>query len=108
MGNKKILKPDLEFQSLFRERLASSGDLYLEIRASPSSSKTELREVLSSGTWKIALVARPERGKANVELVLFLSRFFDVPKSNVVLVRGVASRQKCVHVWKKIPPQPSL
>jgi hypothetical protein len=49
-------------------------------------------------TITIGIKARPERGKANRELVSKLAKHFNVPVSNVRIVAGLASRKKIVEV----------
>jgi uncharacterized protein (TIGR00251 family) len=45
---------------------------------------------------KIKLVSPPQDGKANEELISFLSHFFSLPKSNLDILSGHASRHKQV------------
>lgn len=47
---------------------------------------------------KLKLAAPPVDGKANAELLRFLSDAFAVPLRNVALVRGATSRQKVVRI----------
>lgn len=47
---------------------------------------------------KIRLKAVPEKGEANEELISFLAKKFDIPKSNIKLVSGAASRHKKVKI----------
>lgn len=49
---------------------------------------------LADGTWRVAVSAPAEDGKANAAVVDALARHFDVPKSAVKIVRGLASRNK--------------
>jgi uncharacterized protein (TIGR00251 family) len=46
----------------------------------------------------IGIIAEPEKGKANKELIKKISKYFDVPKSNVRIVSGEKSRKKLVEV----------
>ena len=46
----------------------------------------------------IGIVSEPEKGKANKELIEKISKYFDVPKSNVRIVSGEKSRKKLVEV----------
>ncbi|MEW6222461.1 MAG: DUF167 domain-containing protein [Candidatus Hadarchaeota archaeon] len=48
----------------------------------------------------IGLTSRPERGKANLELVKKLAKHFGIPSSNVRIVSGVKSRRKIVGIRK--------
>ena len=47
---------------------------------------------------KIRVASPPIEGKANEELRRFLADAFGVPRRNVTLVRGEASRQKTLQV----------
>jgi uncharacterized protein (TIGR00251 family) len=46
----------------------------------------------------VKLAAAPVDGKANMELINFMARLLDCGKSQVVLLRGEASRQKVLEV----------
>ncbi len=46
----------------------------------------------------IRLAAPPVEGKANAELIAFLSEALGVPKGQVLLLRGGASRQKQIEL----------
>ena len=55
-------------------------------------------EQLSDGSWRVAVSAPAEDGKANVAVIEALAKHFDVPKSSVKIVRGLASRLKEVEI----------
>lgn len=44
------------------------------------------------------IAAPPERGKANRELITFLSRVLGVKKSYIAIVKGETSRNKAITV----------
>ena len=46
----------------------------------------------------IGILSEPQKGKANKELIEKISKYFDVPKSNVRIVSGEKSRKKLVEV----------
>jgi len=72
------------------------GDnLRLEIKAVPSASKTELAGI-KDGRLRIRLAAAPEDGKANTELLNFLSKTLDCPKRDLRLLCGEKSRLKAI------------
>jgi uncharacterized protein (TIGR00251 family) len=72
------------------------GDtIRLEIKALPCASKTELAGV-KDGRLRIRLAAAPEDGKANAELLNFLSRALDCPKRDVRIFSGEKSRLKSI------------
>ncbi len=55
-----------------------------------------VREVTIStgGTITVKTTAAPEKGKANKDVVDMLAEHFKVPKSQVILLKGAASKQK--------------
>ena len=72
------------------------GDtLRLEIKAVPGASKTELAGI-KDDRLRIRLAAAPEDGKANAELLNFLSKTLDCPKRDLRLLSGEKSRLKTV------------
>jgi uncharacterized protein YggU (UPF0235/DUF167 family) len=46
----------------------------------------------------LGLTSKPERGKANRELLLKLAKHFQVPTSNLKIVSGLKSKTKIVDV----------
>ncbi len=46
----------------------------------------------------VGIKARPEHGKANVELVKKLARYFNVHTSQVKILSGLTSRKKIIEV----------
>jgi uncharacterized protein (TIGR00251 family) len=55
-------------------------------------------EILSDQTVKIRLKAPPVEGKANEELIKFLSKVLDIPKSNFEIVAGKTGRDKLISI----------
>lgn len=75
---------------------------YLRIKVIPKSSKTELSEIMedSSGekTYKIRIKAAPEKGKANAELITFLSQQLEISKENISIISGKTEQLKLVKI----------
>ena len=70
----------------------------LAIRVTPRASKNEIVDVLSDGTVKVHLTAPPVEGKANAELLKFLSKVLDVPIGQLEVVAGASGRDKLISV----------
>lgn len=68
-----------------------------EVKVIPKSSKNEVAGFLA-GVLKVKICAPPEKGKANKELISFLSIYFGVSKSAVKLVSGEKSRNKIIEI----------
>jgi len=83
-----------------KRRLQEKGCAYLRVKAIPGSSKTEVRDLMADGTIKIAVAAPAERGKANIELLRFLSEELGVPRGSLVLVAGAGDRLKLIKIKK--------
>jgi len=49
-------------------------------------------------TITVGIKSKPERGRANRELVDKLAKHFDIPTSNVRIVAGSKSRKKIVEI----------
>jgi uncharacterized protein len=74
------------------------GDkIRLEIKAVPGASKTELAGV-KDGRLRVRLAAVAEDGKANVELISFLSKRIGCAKRDLRIVSGEKSRVKVIEV----------
>ena len=74
-----------------------NGAVILILHVQPGAKRTEVAG-WHGDALKIRLAAPPVDGKANSELLRFLSDAFDVPLRNVTLVRGESSRQKIVRI----------
>lgn len=46
----------------------------------------------------VGVMARPEHGKANKEVIEKLAEYFSVPQSSVSILRGHTSRKKIIEV----------
>lgn len=55
-------------------------------------------EQLADGTWRVAVAAPAEGGKANAAAIETLAGHFDVPKSAVRILRGLANRRKEIEI----------
>lgn len=65
----------------------------LQIIAKPNAKKTAIIKISEQGLY-IAIHAKPHEGAANKELIIFLSKIFDIPKSQIILKAGESSRYK--------------
>ena len=66
----------------------------LEIKVIPNAGKTELLKTETG--YKARLAAPPVDGAANEALIALLSKEFDVPKRDIEIAKGAASRNKIV------------
>lgn len=85
----------------------------LFIRATPNARKSEFAgwtmDEKGRPVLLVKLQAPPVDGKANAELIRFLARALDCPRSAVALLRGEGSRQKVVELpasaMELLPPR---
>lgn len=71
---------------------------YLRIKVIPKSARNEIVETMADGTLKIRIAAPPERGKANAELIHFLSQSFGVDKKAISILSGKSDPVKLVKI----------
>ena len=67
--------------------------LCLYVKVIPSSPKNEILRP-HDNFLKIKIRRPPEKGKANKELISYLSKIFAIPKKNILLLQGESSRTK--------------
>lgn len=72
--------------------------MHLSVRVIPSASKTEVVGWMADGCLKIRLAAPPVDGKANQELISFLSKTLRVPTSELEITNGRTSKKKTVRL----------
>ena len=79
-------------------------DLILRIYVQPKASKNEFCDVHGDAI-KVRITAPPVDGKANQQLIQFLSKSFKVSKSQVQLLSGESSRKKrfCIQSPQILP-----
>ncbi len=71
---------------------------YLKVKVTPKYPKTEAFSVLDDNTIKIRLKATPERGKANKELIDYLSKELNTQKENIKIISWTTDRTKLLRI----------
>lgn len=75
---------------------------YLRIKVIPKSQKNEITEIMEDAegeeTIKIRIKAVPKKGKANEELIKFLSKKLKLPKTNFKIISGKSDQLKLIKV----------
>ncbi len=72
--------------------------IILDLKVIPRVSVTEFSGKMADGTLKIRLKAPPADGKANTELIRFLTKEFVTLVSNIEILSGKTSRKKKVKI----------
>ncbi len=74
---------------------------FLRVKVIPKSPKNEITEIMESDegvTVKVRIRAVPEKGKANAELIKFLSKESGVPKENISILSGKTEQLKLIKI----------
>jgi uncharacterized protein (TIGR00251 family) len=74
----------------------------LRLTVVPGAQRTQVVG-LQGDRLKVRLAAPPEKGAANRELIAFLARALNLPKSSFRLTRGARSRGKVVEIHDLSP-----
>jgi uncharacterized protein (TIGR00251 family) len=73
-------------------------DLILHLRIQPGASRDEFAGPYGDSKYRIRITAPPVGGKANQQLIRFLSKSFGVAKSRIELLSGGSGRDKVVRI----------
>jgi len=69
----------------------------ISVRVHPNAARNEVTGV-TEGIYRVRVSAPPVKGKANKELIAFLSQLLGVGKSRVVIITGHTTRNKIVAI----------
>ncbi|MGL5830547.1 MAG: DUF167 domain-containing protein [Candidatus Altimarinota bacterium] len=83
-------------------KLQDQSNITIEVKVIPNSSRLEITQVGENSKQqillKIKLLATPEKGRANEELIDFLSQELDLPKSHLQILSGHTSPHKIIKI----------
>ncbi|CRL04722.1 CLUMA_CG017782, isoform A [Clunio marinus] len=80
-------------------KIDKNGDISIKVLAKPGSKENGITGITEEGV-EIKIAAPPIDGEANTELISYLSKLFNVRKSDLSLDRGSRSRTKTVTMSK--------
>ena len=69
----------------------------LTVNVIPNAKKSEVVG-RTGNSFKIRLAAPPLEGRANEELIEFLAEALDIPKSTIIIIKGLGSRLKTLEI----------
>lgn len=75
----------------------TEGLTRIALQVHPDAKRNEILR-FQDGIWHLKIAAPPVEGKANKELIDFLSEILDVSKSHISIVKGATSHRKLVAV----------
>lgn len=74
--------------------------MIINVKAKPSSKREEILK-LDKNNFEIHVKEKAEKNKANLSLIKLLSNYFNVPSSNVRILKGLNSKNKIIEVSEK-------
>ncbi len=72
--------------------------MYIQIKVVPKSRETSFLEKMDDETYKIRLKSAPEKGRANEELLKFLSDELEIPKDSIKIISGHTDPRKLLKI----------
>jgi len=67
--------------------------MLIKVKVFPNSKKEEVIKK-SEDSFEVKIKEKPEKGKANKEVIKVLSFYFKIPESKIRLIRGFKKRNK--------------
>ena len=71
--------------------------MFISVRVYPNATKNEVVG-FGDGAWQVRISAPPVKGKANKELISFLSKVLGIGKGSLSIAKGHTSRSKVIAV----------
>lgn len=68
----------------------------IEVRVTTNAKKREIKK--EEGYFRVRLTSQPVEGKANKELIEYLSEVFGVKKSGIRIIRGEKDKIKIISI----------
>ena len=75
----------------------SGSEVRISLRVYPNAARSEVVDFID-GVWGVRVAAPPVKGKANMELVAFISRILGVSKNSLDILKGHTSRSKVIAI----------
>jgi hypothetical protein len=66
----------------------------INLRVIPRAKQNKIVE--TDGLYRVYITAAPVDGAANAAVIKLLAEYFDVPKTQIQIVRGATSRDKVI------------
>lgn len=76
----------------------------LTLKVIPNAIKNEVI-LFSNGVLKIKIAASPVKGKVNREIINYISKLLNLPRSSLFILKGHKSRNKILYVDTLTPQQ---
>ncbi|MFH1441429.1 MAG: DUF167 domain-containing protein [Candidatus Omnitrophota bacterium] len=66
-----------------------------------ANSKVEQIEKLSGNEYSVKVKSPAQEGRANQALINLLSKYFDIPKSKVIIIKGHKNKNKTIEILEE-------
>ena len=70
--------------------------MIVQVKIIPKSSQDKI--VREGDSFKIKVTDAPEKGKANNKVIKLLAKEFEVPKSQIEIIKGLTKRDKLIKI----------
>lgn len=71
--------------------------MIIKVRVIPRARQNKIT-VDADGTVRVHTVSAPADGQANEAVVKMLAKYYDVPKTNIKIIRGQTCRDKVIEI----------
>ncbi|NVM02961.1 MAG: DUF167 domain-containing protein [Candidatus Helarchaeota archaeon] len=69
----------------------------IKVHVKPNSKQQKIQEI-SNELYEIWIKSRPEKGKANKELIKLMADHFKVQQNQIQIIQGLKSRNKIIEI----------
>mgnify|MGYP000430343759 CR=1 FL=1 len=73
------------------------GMQLITIFVKPNSKRIYVKQI-DPLTFEVAITSKPEKGKANKEIIEILADYFQIKKTKIQIIKGHKSRKKIVQI----------
>lgn len=74
----------MDYISTIKAQLEQKNPLYIKVKVFSKAAVTEIFDQLEDETYKVKVAAQPVRGKANAELLKFLTKTFGLSDASII------------------------
>ena len=71
----------------------------INLRVIPRARQNKI-DVDENGVYRVHITAAPVDGAANAAVIKMMAEYFDIPKSQIKIVRGETSRDKVIEIFE--------
>lgn len=83
------------------------GKVLIDVKVQPKSRKRSIEKIGLHG-YKVRVLAPPAKGEANKEVIQIIASYFDIPPSQVEIIKGLTSRNKVIALHFEIGDSPQF